>query len=406
MGPRLCGKPRPLLNSSRHRDVVCGSRSRHLPQPLAPSDGSWSTVTVTRLGLVLLLAAVPVLAGSEDPPPAPQQAVLQTGWGEIVLDLFPSVAPHHVEAFTRRVRDGSYNGTTFHRAVPRGIIQGGDPLTRDPAQFDRYGTGGLFELKAEFNQVSHTRGALSAVLVPGDPDSAGSQFFICVSDQVQLDGHYTVFGRVAEGLNTAEKISLLQADDQQRILERAEIRAAYLREGPPPEVPPFEGATASELARFRAVIRTNFGDLELEFFPDSAVEHVRRFLRLAKLGLYDGTRFHRIVPGFVVQGGSLSFRAEEVPEQYQALLTPLAAEFNRRKHVRGSVSMARTDDRDSALDSFFIALDTQPALDGQYTLFGQLTSGWPTLEQLEFLPLAGEAPVRPVVIEKVLVLEK
>ncbi len=352
------------------------------------------------------VATLFAVAAPPDPPPGPHQAVLETEWGPIVLDLFPSVAPNHVAAFAKRIQEGFYQGTTFHRAVPRGIIQGGDPLTRDPKDFERYGTGGLFELKAEHSPVSHTAGALSAVLVPGNPDSAGSQFFICVTDQTHLDGSFTVFGRVAEGLEVAEKISLLDTDAQQRIVQRAEIRRTYLRDRPPPENIPFDGLSASELARYRAVVRTNLGPLEIELFPESAPEHVRRFLQLASLGLYSGTRFHRLVPGFVVQGGSLSSRSRPVPEKYRPLLTPLRAEFNQHRHVRGTVSMARAGDPHSALDSFFIVLDDQPGLDGQYTAFGRLTGGFTTLEKLELLPLAGEAPVRPVIIEDVEIREK
>ncbi len=356
--------------------------------------------------LWLTVSSAVAAVAPPDPPPGPQQAVLETEWGAIVLDLYPSVAPNHVAAFARRVQEGFYQGTTFHRAVPRGIIQGGDPLSRDPGAFERYGTGGLFELKAEFNSVSHTAGALSAVLVPGNPDSAGSQFFICATDQTQLDGSYTVFGRVAEGLEVVEQISMLPADPQQRIVQRAEIARTYLRDRPPPEKIPYEDLSAAELARFRAVIRTNFGDLEVELFPDSAPEHVRRFLQLARLGLYRGTRFHRLVPGFVIQGGSMSSRSRPVPEKYRSLLTPLRAEFNQRRHVRGTISMARSDDPNSALDSFFIVLDDQPGLDGQYTAFGRLTGGFQVLEQLELLPLAGEAPVKPVTIENIEIREK
>ncbi len=88
-----------------------------------------------------------------------------------------------------------------------GIIQGGDPLSKDPAQAAKYGTGGLGVLRFEPNAEKHTRGAVSAVLVPGNRDSAGSQFFIAVTDQPALDGQYTVFARVAEGIAVAQKIS-------------------------------------------------------------------------------------------------------------------------------------------------------------------------------------------------------
>ena len=132
------------------------------------------------------------------PDVAEKQVVFVTGYGEIVLEVFPGKAPRHVEAFLKRVRELDYVGTLFHRAIPFGIIQGGDPLSRDPAKRDLYGTGGLFELKSEFNDVSHLRGTVSAVLVPGNPDSAGSQFFICATDQIQLDGQYTAFARVVD----------------------------------------------------------------------------------------------------------------------------------------------------------------------------------------------------------------
>jgi cyclophilin family peptidyl-prolyl cis-trans isomerase len=93
-------------------------------------------------------------------------------------------------------REGGYDGTTFHRAIRHGIIQGGDPLSKDPTAKEKYGTGGLNRLKPEINSQKHTRGAVSAVLVPNRPDSAGTQFFICISDQPALDGQYTVFARV------------------------------------------------------------------------------------------------------------------------------------------------------------------------------------------------------------------
>lgn len=351
--------------------------------------------------LLFLLAWVGWSAATEDPPvPLDRQVVLETTLGSIVIDLFPGSAPQHVEAFRRRLAAGEYEGTTFHRAVPLGIIQGGDPLSRDPDVFERYGTGGLNELKAEFNDLSHTRGAVSAVLVPGNPDSAGAQFFICVTDQVQLDGHYTIFGRVVEGLETVARISQVHTDDQQRLLDRIEIVRAFERDRPPPEKAPFEDAGVEEMARYRVRLSTSLGPIELELFPDLAPEHVRQFLRLVELGLYDGTRFHRIVPGFVVQGGSMAQRADPVPERYLKYLKPLKAEFSSRKHERGVLSMARGGDPDSGLDSFFICLESQPSLDEQYTVFGRVISGWETIEQMELSPLAGESPVRPIVLER------
>jgi peptidyl-prolyl cis-trans isomerase B (cyclophilin B) len=119
-----------------------------------------------------------------------KQAVLDTTLGTIVIDLLPEAAPNHVAHFMTRAREGAYDGTTFHRVVTMGIIQGGDPLSKDPAQAAKYGTGGLGELRFEPNREKHTRGAVSAVLVPGNRDSGGSQFFISVTDQPALDGQY------------------------------------------------------------------------------------------------------------------------------------------------------------------------------------------------------------------------
>jgi peptidyl-prolyl cis-trans isomerase B (cyclophilin B) len=125
-----------------------------------------------------------------------KQAVLETTHGTIVLDLLPDAAPNHVAHFVTRAREGAYDGTTFHRVIAMGIIQGGDPISKDPAQAAKYGTGGLNELRFEPNSEKHSRGAVSAVLVPGRRDSAGSQFFICITDQAALDGQYTVFARL------------------------------------------------------------------------------------------------------------------------------------------------------------------------------------------------------------------
>src|SRR5215210_3120370 len=136
-----------------------------------------------------------------------KQAVVNTTVGTFVIDLRPDLAPNHVGYFIKLARAGAYDGTTFHRTIRQAIIQGGDPLSRDPAKAKLYGTGGLGVLKAEVSSEPHTRGAVSAVLIPGKPDSAGAQFFVCVTDQPALTGKYTIFGRVSEGLDVVQKIS-------------------------------------------------------------------------------------------------------------------------------------------------------------------------------------------------------
>ncbi len=330
-----------------------------------------------------------------------KQVVMETTEGTLVLEVFPEAAPLHVEKFLERIQSNFYVGTVFHRAIRLGIIQGGDPLSKDPSQWNAYGTGGLFELPPESNSISHTRGTVSAVLVPGRPDSGGAQFFVCVSDQPQLDRAYTAFARVVEGLDIVAAISQLPADSEGRLRDRVEITATSLRDRPPPEPVPFEATPVSELARYHVVLTTDLGEIEIALHPEAAPEHVRQFLRFADLGLYDGTPFHRVVPGFVIQGGLLAQRSPPVPQKFWKYVKPLKGEFNQRKHVRGTVSMARADDPDSGLDSFFIVLEPNQHLDGKYTVFGEVARGIETVDGISQVPTRGETPIVPVVIKSV-----
>ena len=161
---------------------------------------------------------------------ASKQAVVETTMGNFVIEFLPEVAPNHVGYFLKLASEGAYDGTSFHRVIKYGIIQGGDPLSKDPAARDRYGTGGLGVLASEFSEEKHTRGAVSAVRIPGKPDSVGSQFFICVTDQLPLDGQYSVYGRVVEGIEVVQKISEVPADEKTIATERVEVVSVKIRE--------------------------------------------------------------------------------------------------------------------------------------------------------------------------------
>jgi peptidyl-prolyl cis-trans isomerase B (cyclophilin B) len=321
------------------------------------------------------------------------------------MDLLADAAPNHVAHFITRAREGAYDGTTFHRVIPNGIIQGGDPLSKDPSQTAKYGTGGLGELRFEPSGERHTRGAVSAVLVPGDRDSAGSQFFICVTDQPALDGQYTVFARVVEGIAVAQKISNA-ASSNSIPADRIVITRVTIRDKPAPEPPLFSTESADTLATYRAVIQTSLGDITIEFFPDRAPNHVRQFLRLVQLGAYDGTAIHRVVKGYVIQGGYMPTRREPLDEKQQAAMPPLQPEFSDTPHDRGIVSMAHVgNDPASATSSFFIVLARQPTLDGQYTVFGRVVSGMDVVEQIEAVPVDGETPVSRIEVTHVAVVK-
>jgi len=126
-------------------------------------------------------------------------AIIKTNKGEMVVEFWSDVAPKTVENFKKLANKGFYDGTCFHRIVKGFMIQGGDPLTKDPEEEYRWGTGGPgWKVKAEFNNRPHVRGVLSMAR-SRDPDSAGSQFFVCLAKAEFLDGEYTAFGAVIKG---------------------------------------------------------------------------------------------------------------------------------------------------------------------------------------------------------------
>jgi peptidyl-prolyl cis-trans isomerase B (cyclophilin B) len=368
---------------------------------------------------VMVLTTVSASAAAEQrgakPPPAPQffttpltldqmkgkQAVLETDFGTIVVDLLPEAAPNHVGHFIKSAEDGIYNGTIFHRVIRQGIIQGGDPVTKDPSKVDAYGTGGLGVLRAERSAEKNTRGAVSAVVGGGNPDSGGTQFFICVADQPGLDGTYDVFARVSEGILIAQKISEIAADEKGRPKERVAIRSVTIRDKPAARPEAFSTESVSELSAYRAVIETSMGNIALEFLPDKAPEHVRNFLRLAQAGVYNGMAFHRVAKGFVIQTGYLPSRSEPLSEPQQRLVRNLQPEFNDTQHVKGTVSMARGENPASADTSFFIVLGPSTVLDGKYTAFGRVVDGLPVVEAIGQVPVNGEAPQTRIDVKQV-----
>ena len=133
-------------------------------------------------------------------------AVIKTSEGDMVAQFWTDAAPNTIENFKKLARAGFYNGTIFHRIVKAFMIQGGDPNSKDPSKENRYGEGGPgYKIKAEFNDHSHERGVISMAREP-DPDSAGSQFFICLAPVPRLDHQYTTFGKLIKGDDVLGKI--------------------------------------------------------------------------------------------------------------------------------------------------------------------------------------------------------
>jgi len=164
-------------------------------------------------------------------------AVISTKYGEIILELYDTLATKHVESFKLHAQNGYYDGTTFHRVIPGFMIQGGDPLTKSEDR-SRHGTGGnaakyfgigteseesSWDLPAEFSSTPHVRGILSMARSQ-DPDSGGSQFFICVADSLFLNNQYTVFGKVASGMDVVDAIVGVSRDARDNPDDRIEMK--------------------------------------------------------------------------------------------------------------------------------------------------------------------------------------
>ncbi len=190
------------------------------------------------LGATILMTAS-IYAGDGDVPPPPSGVerpqykitVTQKGdtLGKIIIELFPDIAPKHVANFDSLVSIGFYDGTAFHRVIPGFMIQGGDPNSKTQPR-ERWGFGDPSQTRvpAEFSKISHRRGIVSAARA-ADPNSATSQFFICVADATWLDGQYSVFGRVLKGMEVADKIVNVPRDQRDNPIDKVEMTIVKLK---------------------------------------------------------------------------------------------------------------------------------------------------------------------------------
>jgi len=152
-------------------------------------------------------------------------AIIKTNLGEMVAEFWPDVAPKTVDNFKSLAQKGFYDGTCFHRVIKGFMIQGGDPLTKDPTKESSWGTGGPgHRVKAEFNERHHDRGVLSMAR-SNDPDSAGSQFFICHGNPHFLDRQYTAFGKLIKGDEVLEKIATSPTHTPDRPNQRVNVES-------------------------------------------------------------------------------------------------------------------------------------------------------------------------------------
>jgi peptidyl-prolyl cis-trans isomerase B (cyclophilin B) len=343
-----------------------------------------------RFCFLLALLCLPVRAQS--PPPADFEAVVTTEAGSFRFEFLSDRAPRHVEQFIKLARQGYYDGGAFHVVVANGVIQGGDPLLKNPKTPRKlWGTSVLNPVASEFSDVKHERGIVTGVKLPNEPNRDGSQFMVCVSSQAALDGQFSPFGRVSEGMDTVEKISQVPAGEDHVAEKPVRILTITIEKK---KVQPFLNASPDEM-RKTVTLKTTLGNIRIKMEPDWAPNHVRNFLMLASTGWYNGTAFHRVVKDFVVQGGMGNTRSSGSYHPADRWVHPQKGEFrNDIKHTRGIVSMARASDPDSATTSFFLVLGPSPHLDGQYSAFGRVVEGMEVLDAFEKEDVDGEAPKR------------
>lgn len=164
-----------------------------------------------------------------------------------------------------------------------------------------------------------------------------------------------------------------------------------------------EAASNAKSGEDVAVLKTSLGTIVFRFYEKDAPKHVANFKKLASSGFYDGTTFHRVIPGFMIQGGDPNSKdADRSNDGLGGSGTNVPAEFNQNKHLRGTVSMARAQDPNSASSQFFICVKPTPFLDGQYSVFGQVVEGMDVVDKIVSVPRdARDNPIDKVVMEKV-----
>lgn len=199
-----------------------------MTEPLARGKFGAMKALLSLLFVAVALVARPAVAAD-----ATEVAVVDTSKGQLVIEFWPDVAPNTVENFKKLAKSGFYDGTAFHRIIAGFMAQGGDPLTKDLAKEELWGTGDPgYKIKAEFNDRKHERGVVSMAR-SASPDSAGSQFFLMLGAAPHLDGQYTGFGKVIKGEDVLEKIEQVKVvrnanGEPSKPTERVEIKSVKI----------------------------------------------------------------------------------------------------------------------------------------------------------------------------------
>lgn len=321
--------------------------------------------------MLLLLAAMPAGAQGNSVGLDPENTlVMQLESGKVVIELRPDLAPNHVKRIKELVREGFYDGLLWFRVIENYIAQTGDPRGN--------GTGGTGKtIKGEFSKEPHDFGTVSMAR-KSDPDSADSQFFITMGRYEQLDGQYTVIGKVVSGMEFVTKIKSATAEEKGIVKDPDRVVSIRVLS----DIEKAENKISSLLDSIKdpentIVMELRSGPVLIRLRPDKAPKHAKRIKELVHDGFYDGLTFHRVIDGYFAQGG------DPKGDGTGGTGRTIPFEVNDMKHVRGAVSMARKKSKNSADSQFFILTGDIPSYDGQFTVFGEVISGIENVDEIK-----------------------
>lgn len=350
--------------------------------------------------LVLLSVCLAQPAGSNESAPEPTQKLVPwltiqvKDFGNIVVELFPDIAPQNVKNVETLAAKGFYNGLTFHRLVPGFVIQGGDPAGD--------GTGGPnYTVPAEIS-LKHVRGSFAMARTDNPAKASSScQFYICLQDLAQLDGNYTVIGMTRQGMDVVDKIAQQERDYNDKPVKPVIMGRIVVEMRPPTPRPaphaPFSGPV------FMNIDIKGFGKVKARLFTEDAPWNVASIMALAGLNRYDSVPLRQVIAGSYVQFGDVGST-----QGCCGSCRPVKSEF-KRPHVRGAVSVgvAASMKKPDVACEFFICLANQPKLDGAgYTVIGEVIEGMSVLDKLAKAKVdADKKPVKSILVTSVTVEE-
>jgi peptidyl-prolyl cis-trans isomerase B (cyclophilin B) len=342
------------------------------------------------LVLFIFLLTLSLLAGCSKPeqkPPEGQQPVtrektdpnnpvaiieMEAG-GTIEVELYREAAPNTVRHFIHLANQGYYNGLAFDYIMSDFLIIGGNSPEGDPG----YSIAGEFAANGFNNNVPLERGTI-ALYHGGHPDSGRSQFFILADEAPHLEGNYAAFGKVLKGFEVVDRISNGPSTEDGwaqaplEIMKKVTVDTMGQTYGEPEKVEEWDASQPNPVVTLEIEAG---GTIKIELMPAVALNTVRNFVALVEQGFYDGLKFHRIIPGFMLQGGDPQGNGTGGPGH--RIHGEFAANgiLNTLSHQRGVISMARSQPKDSAGSQFFIVVGDASFLDGQYAGFGRVIEG-------------------------------